>query len=133
MGWPMKVRGMAVAVGAALALGAAAQPSALAQAAGGLWEVTGAPGTAQPVRQCIRDTRALAQFEHRRQACPRTIISDAGTTAVIQYNCAAQGFGSSRITVITPRSLRIQTQGISDGLPFNYVIQARRVGNCSVH
>jgi hypothetical protein len=32
--------------------------------------------------------------------------------------------------VITPRSLRISTQGISDNLPFNYLLQARRVGEC---
>jgi hypothetical protein len=27
--------------------------------------------------------------------------------------------------------LRISTQGISDGLPFNYVLQARRIDDCS--
>jgi hypothetical protein len=26
--------------------------------------------------------------------------------------------------------LRISTQGISGGLPFNYVLQARRIGDC---
>jgi len=31
---------------------------------------------------------------------------------------------------VTPRSLRLDTQGISDGLPFHYVAQARRVGDC---
>jgi hypothetical protein len=114
-------------------LAAAGQPSALSQTAGGLWEVTGAPGSSQPIRQCVADTRQLAQFEHRGLPCPRTILSDSGVNAVIQYNCAASGFGTSKVTVITPRSLRIETQGISGGLPFNYVIQARRVGSCSVH
>jgi hypothetical protein len=33
--------------------------------------------------------------------------------------------------VLTPRSLRIATQGISGGLPFNYVLQARRVDDCA--
>jgi hypothetical protein len=32
--------------------------------------------------------------------------------------------------VITPRALRISTQGISDQLPFNYVLQAHRIGEC---
>jgi len=114
-------------------LAAAADPSALSQTAGGLWEVSGAPGASQPVRQCIADTRVLAQFEHRRQSCPRTVVSDSGATSVIEYNCGAVGFGRSRITVITPRSLRIQTQGIANGFPFDYVIQARRVGNCLAH
>ena len=113
-------------------LTAAVQAPSLTQARGGLWEVTGAPGSLQPIRQCIPDTRALAQFEHRAQPCPRAIVSESGPTTTIQYNCGGSGFGSSKITVVTPRSLRIETQGISDGLPFNYVVQARRVGDCGV-
>jgi hypothetical protein len=35
------------------------------------------------------------------------------------------------VTLITPRSLRIDTQGISGGYPFHYQIHARRVGNCA--
>lgn len=118
-------------VGIALAamLTAAATPSALSQTARGLWEVTGASGS-RPVRQCVAHPRLLAQFEHRGQQCQQSVISDAGTDAVIHYNCAGSEFGRSRITVVTPRSLRIETQGISGGLPFNYVVQARRVGNC---
>jgi hypothetical protein len=130
MGWVSRVGVLAPL--ALLAVGAGA-PSAKSITAPGLWEVTGAPGSTKPIRQCLADTRALAQFEHRGQPCPRTVLSDSETAATIQYNCARAGFGTSRITVITPRALRIETQGISDGLPFNYVIQARRVGNCSAH
>jgi hypothetical protein len=49
----------------------------------------------------------------------------------VQYTCGAAGFGRTQIDVLTPRSLRISTQGISDGLPFNYVMQARRMGDCT--
>ena len=42
----------------------------------------------------------------------------------------AAGFGHSEVTLLTPRSLRIATQGISDGLPFNYVLQAHRIADC---
>lgn len=118
---------------AAAGLASAVRPSAFTQTAGGLWEVTGAPGTSQPIRQCLADTRMLAQFEHRGQSCPRTVLGDSGPTAIIQYNCSDGGFGRSKLTVITPRSLRIETQGISRGLPFSYVIQARRVGACRSH
>ena len=133
MGWVVKLGGVVAGAVAVWALAAAGQPSALAQTRGGLWEVDGAPGAAKPILQCIPDTRVLAQFEHRGQACPRTVIANAGTNATIEYNCGSSGFGSSRITVLTPRSLRIETQGISKGLPFNYVIQARRVGDCRFH
>lgn len=109
---------------------AAALPTALAQVAGGVWEIRGAPGAQQPVRQCFADIMALAQFEHRSRSCSRTVLSDRGTTTVINYTCGPSDFGQSQIDVLTPRSLRIATQGISDQLPFNYVIQAHRVGDC---
>lgn len=110
---------------------AAALPSALAQVDGGIWEVSGAPGAQQPIRQCFADILTLAQFEHRGRACSRTVLSDKGSTAVINYSCGPADFGQTEIDVLTPRSLRIATQGISDQLPFNYVIQAHRIGDCA--
>ena len=110
---------------------AAAQPSALAQVSGGLWEVRGVPGASGPLRQCVTDVLTLAQFEHRGQSCKRRVLSDAPSSTVIDYSCGGAGFGHSEISVITPRSLRISTQGISEQLPFNYVIQAHRLGECT--
>jgi len=109
---------------------AAAQPSAFAKVAGGLWEISGVPGSHMPVRQCVTDIATLAQFEHRSRTCSRTILSDSGSATVINYSCGGAGFGHSEVDVITPRSLRISTQGISDQLPFSYVLQAHRVGDC---
>jgi hypothetical protein len=120
----------AAGIAAALALTAATRPSTLAQTQPGLWEISGAPGTRSPVRQCVADVVALARFEHRSKSCSSRVIKDAGTSALVEYSCGGAGFGHSEIDVITPRSLRIATQGISDGLPFNYVLQARRVDDC---
>jgi hypothetical protein len=128
-------RGLASAVaigGAALAVGAAQPPTALAQAQAGLWEISGVPGAAAPVRQCLADLALLARFEHRAKSCSANTVREAGTSSVIDYNCGAAGFGHSEVNVITPRSLRIATQGISDGLPFNYVLQAHRIADCPV-
>jgi hypothetical protein len=125
-----------IAAGAgAMAVLAAAQrpnqrPAALAETSSGLWEISGAPGARVPPRLCIADTAVLAQFEHRGQMCTRLVISDTPPTALIHYTCAGGGFGRSKMTLITPRSIRIETQGISENLPFNYVLQARRVGDC---
>jgi hypothetical protein len=121
------ILGVAIAVPAALA---AAVPTALAQITGGLWEISGAPGSQAPIRQCFTDVLTLAQFEHRTRNCSRTVLTDQGSSAVINYRCGPANFGQSQVDVITPRSLRIATQGISDQLPFNYVIQAHRVGDC---
>src|SRR5689334_24465270 len=122
----------AMAVGAVVVLGAAQRPAALAPTSGGVWEVSGAPGARGPAKLCVADPAYLAQFEHRGRQCTRVVVSDSAPTTVIRYTCVAGGFGQSRMTLITPRSIRIETQGISDGLPFNYVIQARHVGECPV-
>lgn len=115
---------------AALALTAAQRPSALAQAAPGLWEISGLPGAKTPLRQCIGDVATLVQFEHRGRSCSRKVVSERGSSAVVEYSCGGAGFGHSEVDVITPRSLRIDTQGVSDNLPFRYVLQARRIGDC---
>ena len=120
----------AAIVAAALAA-AAPRPMALSKAAPGQWEIAGLPGSKMPARQCVGDPISLSQFEHRSQTCSRTIISDSASSTVVEYNCKAAGFGRTKLTLLTPRSLRIETQGISEGLPFNYVLQARRLGDCT--
>ncbi len=127
----MKILTVAIGLGAAsLALGAALDAAGLSQAMAGLWELSGVPGARAPVRECYGNIALLAQYEHRNSMCARNVISENGTTTVIAYSCGSAGFGRSKIDVITPRSLRVETQGISDSLPFNYVLQARRVGDC---
>jgi hypothetical protein len=111
-------------------LAAAALPRALAPAQGGLWEVSRSASGHQATRICVASPDLLAQFEHRQNRCTRTVVSDSGTQALISYNCAGGGFGQSKMTLITPRTLRIDTQGISDNLPFHYQLHARRIGNC---
>lgn len=109
----------------------AAQPlPTLAQTQPGLWEVSGAPGTKAPVRLCVADVPSLARFEHRGKACAAKVLKRAGSLTAFEYSCGSAGFGHSDVEAITPRSLRISTQGISGGLPFNYVLQARRMADC---
>ena len=115
---------------AALFLTAAQRPSALAQTAPGLWEFSGVAGSKTPLRQCVADVASLVQFEHRGRNCTRKLTSDGPTSAVVDYSCGGAGFGHSKVDVITPRSLRIDTQGVSHNLPFSYVVQARRIGDC---
>lgn len=105
-------------------------PRALAPAMGGLWEVSRSATGHNPTRICVATPDLLAQFEHRQQRCTRTIVSDNGAETLISYNCPGGGFGQSKMTLITPRTLRIDTQGISDNLPFHYQLHARRIGSC---
>ena len=123
-----------IAIGAALAIaaaGAAAQnASVLAQAAPGLWELDGVPEARGKVRQCFGKLSALVQYEHRSRSCKPVTLSDSGKTMVVHYTCAGSDFGRTSVKVITPRNIKVDTQGISDGLPFAYTIEARRVGEC---
>jgi hypothetical protein len=115
---------------AALLLTAAQQPSPLAGVKAGQWQLQGVPGAASGLQECVTNLLALARFEHRGKSCSSRTISQSSSSIVVEYSCGGAGFGHSQIDVLTPRSLRISTQGISDSLPFNYVLQAHRVGDC---
>ena len=118
-----------LAVSAAIVI-AAASPRALSPAAGGLWEVS-ADATGHDAEQvCVPSPDVIALWEHRAGRCTPEVISDAGTVARIRYTCTDGGFGDTKVTLITPRTLRIDTQGISGGLPFHYQRHARRIGDC---
>jgi len=120
--------------GAALALVAgtlvAAAPRVLVPASGGLWQVAFSARGAPQANVCIADPVMLGQWEHRGGRCSQTILSDQANKAVVSYTCADGGFGRSEMSMLTPRTIRVATQGISAGKPFNYVIHARRTGNC---
>ena len=117
-------------ISAALVLVAAQRPQLFAQTQGGMWEMSGVPGASGPVRQCVGDVAALARYQHIGRNCAMRVISDSPASAVIDYSCGGAGFGHTKVDMLTPRSLRIDTQGIADRLPFAYVLQARRIGDC---
>lgn len=109
----------------------AQQSSALSAAVPGLWELTGIPGARRPVHQCVANLSALAEYEHRAGSCAAAkTLTDSGKVAVLYYTCPGSDFGRTSIKVVTPRDLKVDTQGISDGLPFAYAFEARRLGEC---
>lgn len=124
------VAAMGAGGAALLLLVAATRPSALAKTSPGLWELSGLPNAGTAFRQCVADTAALARVEHRGHSCTQVVIRDTPLATEIHYTCSNGGFGRSKLTILTPRSLRIETQGISAQYPFNYTIQARRIGDC---
>jgi hypothetical protein len=115
---------------AGIGLAAATLPPVLA-GSGGLWEVSKSATGANAERLCVPQAAILSQWEHRKGQCTRVVISSTETDAVVHYTCTGGGFGQSKMHVITPRTLRIETQGISEGFPFSYVLHARRVGDCA--
>lgn len=112
----------------AAALSAATLPQALQ--GGGLWEVSTKASGLGGARHCLADPAILTQWEHRKAQCTRVVLNGTSDRSDVQYTCPAGGFGTSKVQVLTPRSVRIESQGISGGLPFGYTIHARRVGEC---
>jgi hypothetical protein len=118
----------ATCVAFASLLAAASLPSAMSGP--GEWEVSKSASGSGGEKVCLQDPALLMQWEHRTRQCTRVIVTSETDKAVVQYTCVGSGFGTSKVEQLTPRTVRIDTQGIADGYPFAYVLHARRVGNC---
>ena len=123
----VSLRFLAVLPAAAI-LTAATLPKALQGS--GLWEVSTKASGLGGARHCLPDAAILTQWEHRQAQCTRVVLSATADRSDVRYTCPAGSFGTSKVQVLTPRSVRIETQGISGGLPFGYTVHARRVGMC---
>ena len=100
------------------------------QVSGGMWEVSGIPKSKPPLRECIADSMMLAQIEHRAKKCSRTVISDGELQTVIEYKCGGGGFGRSKVTVITPRSLQHRDPGDLGRFPVR-LSSSRRIASAT--
>ena len=100
-------------VGAALVLllTAAGRPASLGLVDGGLYEIDSI-GKGHRPRLCVADPMIFANYEHRGRPCARTVISDGPNGAVVEYRCGGGDFGRSTVKALTPKSLRVDTQGI---------------------
>ncbi|WP_240949898.1 hypothetical protein [Novosphingobium sp. ERN07] len=95
----------------------------------GLWEVR-ARDEADTVQICIDNGRKLIQIRHQRETCRRFIVDDTPGLVTVHYTCPANGYGHTRVRFENARLAHLETQGIDNGLPFNFVAEARRIGAC---
>lgn len=129
----MKVIGRAALAAASLLAGVAAGAqggSVLAGLAPGEWALhdIGQRGSARAI--CVRDPMQLVHVNHPLGACRRSLVSREGEVATIRYVCPGIGNGMTRLTVESGSIVRIQTQGLVRGAPFDRDLEARRVGGC---
>lgn len=115
---------------AALLTVAAIEPGGIASAWPGEWEISRSATGTNPQRVCLADPAFLARWEHRRSSCSVSKLTERANLETFDYHCSRGGFGRSDVTLLTPRSLRIRTQGILDGLPFDETLHARWVKRC---
>lgn len=123
---------------AAAALFAAAVPVAgqgpqlamLDQLDSGRWVLRmrepGAPSEAL----CVASGRRLIQLRHPDASCDKVVVQDSPSEVTVQYTCRGRGYGRTHIRKETNRLVQIDSQGIANGLPFEFNAEARRVGDC---
>ncbi len=123
----------AVAIGSAAAAQPAAAPTlqAMRAVAPGNWSLR-SPGSPEAAREsCVADTAVLFRLRLRSAQCSRFVIEDTPRIATVHYTCPGAGHVRTTIHVDTPRTLRIESEGIVDGMPFADAFEARRVGTCA--
>lgn len=99
---------------------------------GGLWEVTPQGAASESADLCVNSGRKLIQIRHFQENCRRFVVEDTPSSVTVQYTCPAGGYGHTKIRFENARLAQIETQGIDDGLPFNFTAEARRTGTCKL-
>lgn len=125
--------GVLVTVSGAAIAPAADQRPALAlldQLERGRWEVHLRDGSQTVYPLCIDSGRTLLQLRHPIANCDRIVVADQPDLVTVQYICRGQGYGRTSIRRETNRLVQIETQGIAQGLPFDFLAEARRTGDC---
>jgi hypothetical protein len=125
----------AIAVAASAAAPALTQGSAtspvLARLQKGLWQVRmlGAREVS-PRMICLGDPGNFVQLHHPRHRCSRSVSASTSNSVTMNYECPGIASGLTTIRAETPRLVRIESQGIDEGVPFAFRAEARRVGTC---
>lgn len=104
--------------------------AALAGLERGQWQLNASGGGA-PERLCLANPSALLQLRHRGVQCSQFVMENTPQRAMVRYTCPGRGHGRTIVTVETPRLVRVETQGLVDGAPFDEEYEGRRVGACS--
>ncbi len=79
---------------------------------------------------CMASGRRLIQLRHPDASCDRVVVQDSASEVTVQYTCRGRGYGRTHIRKETNRLVQIDSQGIANGLPFEFNAEARRVGDC---
>jgi hypothetical protein len=125
---PILLAGVA---GSVPARGAGQQLAMLDELERGSWELRYRGSDRRVERLCVADGRRLIQLRHPGPACQRVVIDDGAVAVTVQYTCPGRGYGRTQIKRETNRLVQLTSQGIADGLPFEDVAEARRIGDCA--
>lgn len=128
----MRVRAIVIGLGFALAVAAPAQgPSLVALNAiqPGQWQLRDVDG-GERTSVCVPDPRVLIQLRHPGAQCSRFVVEDLPKSVTVHYTCPGAGHGRTVISVESGHLIKLRTQGIADGAPFDVNYEGRRTGAC---
>lgn len=127
------VAGLLFFGGVAMAGGVAKAPplAAIAEVQPGQWQLREIGAGTSTRSLCVNDAAMLLQLRHGGAQCSRFVIADEPHVATINYSCPGAGHGRTTIRVETRNIFRLDTQGIADGAPFDFVYEGRRTGDCA--
>lgn len=131
MKWATMARALAAGTLAGGAGGAVAEgAAALGQVQPGQWQIHEVGDKAPPRALCVTDPRRLLQIQHGAAACSFRTISDESNAATVRYVCPGAGNGTTELTVESATVLRLHTQGVQRGAPYDITYEARFAGPC---
>ena len=125
----LAVAGLVLIGGGAAAMPQGAPLAALALIEPGQWQLKDIDGDS--IKSiCVTDPRLLIQLNHQGGQCSRFVVADDPKSAVVHYTCPGAGHGRTTIDVESGHSIKLQTQGIAQGAPFDTTYLGRRIGAC---
>jgi hypothetical protein len=107
----------------------AAPQGVMSQIERGQWQLKERLGSERKI--CFTAPVSFIQIAHGSTPCEQFVISQDQRAVTVRYTCTGRGQGRTTVTVETPRLVKIETQGVLDGAPFEQEYEARRVGACS--
>ncbi len=88
-------------------------------------------GDVRPPREnCVVDPAVFLRMRLRAAECSRFVIDDSVDSLTVHYTCPGTGHVRTVLRADTPRSLRIDSEGMVNGMPFSDAMTVRRVGEC---
>ena len=96
----------------------------------GMWEVRTRDGK-QLERICLDHGRRLIQLRHPKLSCRQFVAEDGPAAVTVHYTCPGQGSGRTHLRFETSRLVQIDSAGFASRLPFDFVAEARRIGDCT--
>lgn len=97
----------------------------------GMWTLHEIGASGSDRSMCISDPGLLLQVHHGAAACARFVVSSDPRSATVHYTCPGQGHGRTTLSTDGTAVVRIHTQGLASGAPFDMDYEARRGGPCT--